>query len=59
MAIRMSHPKHGVTHAVGAEVAWNIANGWKVDPEVKPAPVEEASQQNVARKTIGLPKGKI
>lgn len=29
--IRMTHPKHGVTHAVGAEVEWNKANGWIVD----------------------------
>ena len=33
MAVRMTHPRHGVTHAVGAEVAWNISNGWSVEPE--------------------------
>lgn len=32
MPVRMSHPLHGVTHAVGSEVEWNIANGWKIDP---------------------------
>ena len=35
MAIRMTHPKHGTTFAVGAEVEWNEANGWKVDAGVE------------------------
>ena len=33
MPVRMSHPAHGVLHAVGSEVEWNMKNGWKVDEE--------------------------
>ncbi len=32
MPTRMTHPLHGVIHAVGAEVEWNKQNGWSVDP---------------------------
>lgn len=39
MPTRMSHPEHGVVHAVGAEVEWNKKHGWKVDPKVKEAQV--------------------
>lgn len=41
MAVRMSHPKHGLTNAVGAEIAWNIANGWKIDTLEKKAEPQE------------------
>ena len=52
MAIRMTHPKHGVTYAVGAEVQWNEKNGWKVEPKVrKPEPEPE-------RKTLTLRKSR-
>lgn len=37
MPTRMVHPKHGTTYAVGSEVEWNKAHGWRV--EAKPLPV--------------------
>lgn len=41
----MIHPKHGRTPAIGAEIDWNIKNGWVIDPDyakpvVKSTPVE-------------------
>ena len=36
MPIRMTHLVHGVLHAVGNEVEWNLKNGWKVDEEAPP-----------------------
>jgi len=27
----MVHPEHGVLHAVGSEVKWNLENGWKIE----------------------------
>lgn len=30
MAIKMVHEIHGTTFAIGGEVEWNKANGWKV-----------------------------
>lgn len=36
MPVRMTHTKHGVTFAVGAEVAWNQSNGWKIAPSAPP-----------------------
>ena len=47
MPIRMTHPEHGVTFAVGAEVDWNKQNGWieqaaqKKQPEPPPEPAVE------------------
>ena len=38
MAVRMTHPAHGVTFAIGSEVEWNKAHGWKVEERVKVAP---------------------
>lgn len=38
MAIRMTHPQHGVHFAVGAEVEWNKLHGWKVEAAPAPAP---------------------
>jgi len=35
MPVRMSHPEHGITYAVGSEVDWNRKHGWKVEPKVK------------------------
>lgn len=45
MAVRMVHPLHGVTHAVGSEVDWNKANGWRVDenPVAVAVPEEKAA----------------
>ena len=40
MVTRMVHPNHGTTFAVGSEIEWNIANGWKVEDE-KAEPVGE------------------
>ena len=31
MPVRMTHPDHGITFAVGAEVEWNKKYGWKED----------------------------
>lgn len=61
MAVRMTHPLHGVTHAVGAEVKWNEAHGWKVEP--KPIAPEmvltgESTEKPVTGKTITLHKAK-
>ncbi len=43
MSIRMTHPDHGTTHAVGAEVEWNLKNGWKIEPKTpkKVEPLED------------------
>ena len=41
MPVRMTHPDHGITFAVGAEVDWNKAHGWKV-AEKNAAPVAPA-----------------
>lgn len=38
MLVKMTHPKHGVTHAYGAEIEWNKKHGWVVE-EKKEAPV--------------------
>ena len=46
--IRMTHPMHGVTHAVGSEVEWNIKIGWKVEPEPAQKTVVAATPENVA-----------
>jgi hypothetical protein len=34
----MTHPEHGTTFAVGAEVEWNKKYGWKIDEEPKEEP---------------------
>lgn len=34
MATRMTHPLHGTTYAVGAEIEWNQKNGWTIEPRV-------------------------
>lgn len=34
MPVQMTHPIHGKTFAVGAEVEWNQRNGWSVDKSV-------------------------
>ena len=63
MTIRMEHPKHGVIHATGSEVAWNEANGWKVAPKVKPVetpvepvhePIAEVAPPEVPAPDVGL-----
>ena len=38
MVTRMTHPEHGTTFAVGAEVEWNKKYGWKIDEEPKVEP---------------------
>ena len=43
MPVRMFHPKHGWTNAVGSEIAWNKSNGWRVEVE-EPNPVAPAEK---------------
>ena len=44
MPIRMTHPDHGATHAVGAEVDWNKKHGWVESLEV---PVTHYVEQEI------------
>ena len=42
MPVWMTHPKHGRTPAIGAEVEWNKAHGWVIEPpRLKTQPVVE------------------
>ena len=47
----MSHEIHGVTFAVGSEVAWNEANGWKVEEKAPPKPVEKPIEELATEET--------
>lgn len=43
----MIHPRHGVTHAVGSEIEWNMKNGWVIEEEPitkKPLPPVDTTQ---------------
>ena len=55
MAIRMVHPNHGTTFAVGAEVAWNEKYGWKVEEATVAEPVVEAAVEPVEATRRGRP----
>lgn len=52
----MSHPKHGRTHAVGAEVAANRANGWTIDQPKAKAPVEAPVEPVAVAETVASPE---
>ena len=46
MPIRMTHPDHGTTFAVGPEVEQNEKHGWKVEekaPKQKPAEAQDVT----------------
>ena len=56
MPVRMVHPLHGILHAVGSEVEWNLKNGWKVEeeaallqakPEAEPIPEVEWKEESI------------
>ena len=52
----MIHPVHGVTIAVGGEIAWNEKHGWKVDPPKEPVPEAPAIVGTITKAKIGRPK---
>lgn len=60
MAIMMTHPIHGTTFAIGGEVEWNKANGWKVyvPPVVKVETVATPAPQvpEAVKVVVGEPE---
>lgn len=51
----MTHPRHGRTPAIGAEIEWNQKNGWTIEPEKpakpKPAVPEKTEAQAKTQKS--------
>lgn len=54
-AVRMTHPKHGATHAYGIEETRKLERyGWSVEAE---APPKAAPVEVVVKRKPGRPKG--
>ena len=45
--MRMRHPIHGFTNAVGPEIEWNKANGWIEEVAAAPVVVDKAPAEVV------------
>jgi len=53
----MTHPRHGTTHAVGAEVDWNKKHGWVIDEGPKiVSEVKEIEEIKPMRRGPGRPR---
>lgn len=52
MAIKMTHPVHGTTFAVGAEIEWNKLSGWKVESAPEKVAVPVAAEADAAPEEI-------